>query len=523
MTTAIKRRRGTTAQHATFTGLDGEVTIDTTKKVVVVHDGVTPGGFPSITPAEMSLKANLASPTFTGVPAIPTAVAGTNTDQAASTAFVRTEISNLIASAPTALDTLNELAAAMGNDPNFATTVTNSLATKAPKESPTFTGTVSGVTKAMVGLGNADDTSDANKPVSTAQQTALNLKQDVSGKDATGGYAGLTLFKINFKNAADTFTSFFTNTNTAARTYTFPDKNITVAGIDDITGTNSGTNTGDETSTTIKTKLGISTLSGANTGDQTLGSLGAEASANKDATGGYAGLTLFKLNLKNTAGTVTNFFTNATTAARTWTLPDYDGTVAMLSDFMTSVTGSIKLSAGTTAERDPSPQVGWMRYNKTIGAPEVYNQSGWGAVGGGATGGGGDRVFHENSGFVRNNHVIGESAYVPSVTVTLATPGVFTLADHGFVADMPVHLRTTGALPTGLAVDTVYYVLSAGLTANTFQLSLTQGGAAITTSGSQSGIHSIGQITHAVVAGQLVVGSGASVTVENGSSLVVVK
>ncbi len=50
----------------------------------------------------------------------------------------------------------------------------------------------------------------------------------ISNKDATGGYAGLTLFKINFKNALNTFTSFFTNTNTAARTYTFQDRDGTI-------------------------------------------------------------------------------------------------------------------------------------------------------------------------------------------------------------------------------------------------------------------------------------------------------
>jgi hypothetical protein len=50
-----------------------------------------------------------------------------------------------------------------------------------------------------------------------------------ANKDATGGYAGLTLFKINFKNAANTFTSFFTNSNSAARTYTFQDRNGTIA------------------------------------------------------------------------------------------------------------------------------------------------------------------------------------------------------------------------------------------------------------------------------------------------------
>lgn len=52
--------------------------------------------------------------------------------------------------------------------------------------------------------------------------------QLLSGKDATGGYAGLTLFKINFKNAADTFTSFLTNANTASRTYTFQNRNGTI-------------------------------------------------------------------------------------------------------------------------------------------------------------------------------------------------------------------------------------------------------------------------------------------------------
>lgn len=60
--------------------------------------------------------------------------------------------------------------------------------------------------------------------------TNLNTdKQETSGKDATGWYAGLTLFKINFKNVANTFTSFFTNSNTSSRTYTFQDRDGTIA------------------------------------------------------------------------------------------------------------------------------------------------------------------------------------------------------------------------------------------------------------------------------------------------------
>jgi len=96
----------------------------------------------------LDLKSNIASPTFTGTPAAPTASAATNTTQLATTAFVRTEVSNLVASAPGALDTLNELALALGSDANFSTTVTNSLALKANIAGPTFTGVASGATAA---------------------------------------------------------------------------------------------------------------------------------------------------------------------------------------------------------------------------------------------------------------------------------------------------------------------------------------------------------------------------------------
>lgn len=85
--------------------------------------------------------APLASPTFTGTPKAPTAASGTNNAQLATTAFVRSEIASLVGNAPSALDTLKELADAMGNDANFSATVTNALAAKAPLASPTFTGT----------------------------------------------------------------------------------------------------------------------------------------------------------------------------------------------------------------------------------------------------------------------------------------------------------------------------------------------------------------------------------------------
>lgn len=98
------------------------------------------------------IYAPLNSPALIGVPTVPTASSGTNTTQIASTAFVRTEISNLVASAPSTLDTLNELATALGNDANFATTVTNNLAGKANLSGATFTGSISGPSGNFVSL-----------------------------------------------------------------------------------------------------------------------------------------------------------------------------------------------------------------------------------------------------------------------------------------------------------------------------------------------------------------------------------
>ncbi|EGD4713972.1 phage tail protein [Escherichia coli] len=97
---------------------------------------------------ETNKKAPLNSPALTGTPTTPTARQGTNNTQIASTAFVMAAITALVDSSPDALNTLNELAAALGNDPNFATTMTNALAGKQPKDA-TLT--------ALAGLATAAD------------------------------------------------------------------------------------------------------------------------------------------------------------------------------------------------------------------------------------------------------------------------------------------------------------------------------------------------------------------------------
>jgi hypothetical protein len=113
-------------------------------------------------------------------------------------------VAAVIDSAPEALDTLNELAAALGDDANYAATVTTALGTKAPIESPTFTGTVAGITKSMVGLGNVDNTSDVNKPVSNDTQVLLNQKAPLNNPFFTGTVTGVTKAMVGLGNVDNT-------------------------------------------------------------------------------------------------------------------------------------------------------------------------------------------------------------------------------------------------------------------------------------------------------------------------------
>lgn len=108
-----------------------------------------------------STYAPIASPTLTGVPAAPTASSATNTTQIATTAFVSTAVSNLVNGASAALDTLNELASALGNDANFATTTAASIATKLPLAGGTMSGAIAMGTSKITGLGTPTLSTDA--------------------------------------------------------------------------------------------------------------------------------------------------------------------------------------------------------------------------------------------------------------------------------------------------------------------------------------------------------------------------
>ena len=166
------------------------------------------------TQTALDFKAPLASPALTGIPTAPTAASSTNTTQVATTAYVKSVVSDLTNGAGAAYDTLKELQDLMIADDTASAALTTLVGTKAPIASPTFTGTVSGIDKTMVGLGNVDNTTDAGKPVSTATQTALDLKlasataastyAPIASPTFTGTVSGITKTMVGLANVDNT-------------------------------------------------------------------------------------------------------------------------------------------------------------------------------------------------------------------------------------------------------------------------------------------------------------------------------
>jgi hypothetical protein len=143
---------------------------------------------------DLAAKAPLASPALTGVPTATLAATGTNTTQIATTSFVQQEINVLTTGAPAALNTLDELAAALGDDANYAATITTALGNKAPIASPTFTGTVTApnitatslITASASGVAFTDGTqTKAGVPSLTTTTTTISGAYNLS----TGGLA----------------------------------------------------------------------------------------------------------------------------------------------------------------------------------------------------------------------------------------------------------------------------------------------------------------------------------------------
>ena len=170
----------------------------------------------AVTDAKLHSTLDLSGKTLT-LPATAIPSASTATTQAASdnstklatTAYVTTAISNLVDSSPSSLNTLNELAAALNDDASFSTTVTNSIATKAPLANPTFTTAINGADNVLLQLGSSQDLQIWHDATNTNIKNStgdLNIRADIIRlKSADGGeeYASFvdnSLVTLNFDN-----------------------------------------------------------------------------------------------------------------------------------------------------------------------------------------------------------------------------------------------------------------------------------------------------------------------------------
>ncbi|CNK63780.1 variable tail fiber protein [Yersinia enterocolitica] len=139
--------------------------------------------------------APLASPALTGTPTTPTPEVGSNTQQVASAAFVQAAISALVASSPTTLNTLKKLADALGNDPDFATNMTDALAAKMDKAKNG--GDIPDVAKFLtnLGLGDAAKMTDVRALIDAVFPIGIPLPYPLADIPATT--QGIVFFKMN--------------------------------------------------------------------------------------------------------------------------------------------------------------------------------------------------------------------------------------------------------------------------------------------------------------------------------------
>lgn len=196
MSKLLQLRGGTTAEHTSFTGAVREVTVDTDKDTLVIHDGATAGGhvLPR-TKADIDAL-NIDADTLDGKQLA--------TIESEYQAFANAAAANVVDSAPGTLDTLNELAAALGDDPNFATTTATNIATKANKTVTVSAG--SGLT------GGGDLT--ANRTIShadTSSQPSVNGSgrtyiQDIT-LDTYGHVTGLSTATETVVNTDTTYSA----------------------------------------------------------------------------------------------------------------------------------------------------------------------------------------------------------------------------------------------------------------------------------------------------------------------------
>ena len=324
--------------------------------------------------------APLASPALTGTPTAPTASAGTNNTQIATTNYADRAVANLVDSAPSDLNTLNELAAALADDDAFSATVNTSLGNRLRVDTASQGLSSTQKTNALTNLAieNINNTSDANKPVSTAQQTALNLKANLASPTFTGTVAGVTKTMVGLSNVANESKATMFSSAALTGTPTAPTAGsgtnttqiattafvqaatsnfVTSSGVTSVSGTapvvSSGGNTPAISVTTAAVVNGGASLA---TGDQIhdfVTGQGFVTSSGVTSVATNNGITGGTITGTGTIGLATNNVTNASVSGSTLTLTRQGTSDVTFSDTNTTYTGGTNISlSGTTFNHD---------------------------------------------------------------------------------------------------------------------------------------------------------------------------
>lgn len=316
------------------------------------------------------------------------------------------------------------------------------------------------IDKALVWLGNVDNTSDASKPVSTAQASA-----DTATLNSARTYAdGLVVWLLDDRGNYNASGNVFPSSGWSGTAWAILKGDLWTISI---AGTLWGVavTAWDVVRAIVDTPW--NTLANWAISENNFGYV-AENTTNKDASGGYAGLTLFRLNMRNVANTISSWFTNANTVARTYTLPDKNGTVAMTSDITGTNSGTntgdqttIAWIAGTMAQFDTAVSDGNIVYqSQALGTPISGNLNSCTAD---WTNNVWFRNIPQNSQSVAYTLVLADSGkhiYHPSADVTART---WTIPDNASVA-----------YPIGTAItfinDTSAWVITISITTDTMIL-----------------------------------------------------
>ena len=349
---------GTTVTGTSFVGpltgdVTGDITGDVTGDVTGDLTGNVTASSGSSTFSNMTINGTL-DVTSTVISNVSDPVAN---GDAANKSYVDTQISNLVSSAPGTLDTLNELAAALGDDPNFSTTITTSIATKLPLAGGTMTGAIAMGTSKITGLGDPT----ANQDAATKNYVDTNFL-GLSGGTMTGaidmGSAKITTTYTPTDNAdltTKTYVDGILGSATAAAT------SATNAATSETNAATSATNAGNSASSAATSATNAAN-SYDNFDDRYLGSKGSDPSVNNDGDAIITGALYW-----NSTGDQLKVYTGSAWVNAAFTL----------GDALTEVSG------------DTTPQLGGnldANSNNITGATSVCATNFYGAFNGNVTG-----------------------------------------------------------------------------------------------------------------------------------------